>query len=276
MAKNLNIPLVKDGGRNKGKKWVRTAALLLILFLLIGWGLYEKFWTLSEPSTKAVTAEKKSTVVGCIKPQLTLYTPVEPPKPKKNSGSHHKAPPVQTPEKAVVAQGPKEGTECVAFGHHGVVKIIDGKVHCEWEERAKEQPVPPAPTPVKIATAPTAPAVPVLSPPIESKSLLDDVDPDYGKTKVEFTPLPEKEAPPRRRRVVVVMDQPQYYGGWYGASQVPSPYYYTSTPVYTPTVVAAPSVVTPAPSVVRPPAVITMPATAGTIAGGRAPAVITR
>lgn len=253
----------------KAKKTSVTGlVVILLLLLLIGWGLYEKFsMRPSEPPVKTTTAEKKNIEVECIKPEITMFAPVEPP--KKKSGSHRIRPPRPTPEKAITAQVPKEGTECVVGEHHGVVKIIDGKIHCVWEERAKEQPVP-MPTPVKVATAPTAPAVPVLSPPIESKSLLDGVDPDFGKTKVEFTPLPEKEAPPRRRRVVVVVDQPQYYGGWYG-TQVPSPYYYTSTPTYVPTqqvIVAAPSVVG------RPPSGVTGPA--GPTAVGRAPSGVTR
>ncbi len=99
---------------------------------------------------------------------------------------------------------------------------------------------------------------------VEQKPILDGVDPDYGKTKVEFIPLPEKEAPlrERRTRIVVVQDyQHQYHGGYdYQQYYAPAPVYYGSPPF-----IPAPPVIVPPPSVVSPPSVITGPPGPGVI-----------
>jgi hypothetical protein len=92
----------------------------------------------------------------------------------------------------------------------------------------------------------------------ESGPILDGVDPEYGKTKVEFIPSPEKETPPRERRtrvIVVQQYQPQYYSGWYNTGYYPQ--YYTSPSVYyggSTTFIPAPPVIVPAPSSPTPPA----------------------
>lgn len=108
----------------------------------------------------------------------------------------------------------------------------------------------------------------------ESRPILDGVDMDYGKTKVEFIPSPEKEPPPRERRtriVVVEQYQQQYYGdystGYYQQYYTPTPGYYGGSPSFIP----APPVITPPPSsptpAGRPPSGFT---------GGHSPGGVTR
>ncbi|MEK7148510.1 MAG: hypothetical protein AAB770_01190 [Patescibacteria group bacterium] len=106
---------------------------------------------------------------------------------------------------------------------------------------------------------------------VEQKPILDGVDPDYGRTKVEFIPLPEKEAPPRERRTRIVVMQshePHYYGGYGGYSQQ----YYAPSPVY----YGSPPFIPSPPVIVSPPGVITGPPGPGVITGPPGPGVITR
>lgn len=207
------------------------------IILVLGWDLYEKF------TSQAKEQPTKTVVQGEIsestKPKIVLYNREPCAKPKvRHRLKVKKAKPI--PRKTVVAVGP----------------VV-------------------APQPVAQPVIPTTPSAVVET--AEPKPLLGGTDPDYGKTVVEFTPLPEKEAPPKRRRVVVVEQSPYYYGGGYYNTGYQYPYYYTQ-PVFTPApqvITPAPSVVTPAPSVVRPPSVVTGPAVPGVVTRGP-PSVVTR
>lgn len=95
---------------------------------------------------------------------------------------------------------------------------------------------------------------------VEIKPVLDTVDPDYGKTEVVFTPLPEKEVEPPRvgRKILVIRQQPMmpYYSGYNpGYSQPYAPQVTYGQPYIPPpqtVFVPAPPVIVPAPSVVTP------------------------
>lgn len=124
----------------------------------------------------------------------------------------------------------------------------------------------PAFAPVVSVLTQVLPVIQV-PPEVKTKPLLDGVDADFGKTKMVFTPLPEKEAEPPKvgRKIFVIRQQPMmpYYSG-YSSSYYPSyapqvtygqPYIPPPQAVFVPAppvIVPAPSFVTPAPSVVSP------------------------
>lgn len=208
-----------------GKKngWSIWAIIAFVLFWLVGltvWSYYEK---------NLLDEMKKDQVVASGKPILHISKQsaddlCECPKPKARA-SRKKSEPKQMP-----VQQAKTRPSFV------VDEVVAG-----WRTSPKTVAVE---TTQKVALKP----------------VLDTVDPDFGKTEVVFTPLPEKEVEPPRvgRKIVVIRQQPvmPYYGGYssgYYPSYAPQvtygqPYIPPPQTVFIP----APQVIVPAPSVVTP------------------------
>lgn len=213
-----------------GKKngWSIWATIAFVLFWLVGltvWSYYEK---------NLLDEMKKDQVVASGKPILHISKQsaddlCECPKPKAKA-SRKKSETKQKPIQQAITKPP----------------FVVDEVIAGWRS-----------TPKAVTVDATQKA--------EIKPVLDTVDPDYGKTEVVFTPLPEREAEPPRvgRKILVIRQQPvmPYYGGYssgysyapqvvYGSQYVPPPQQvFVPAP---PVIVHAPSVVTPAPSVVTP------------------------
>ncbi|HAS84721.1 MAG TPA: hypothetical protein DCS23_01440 [Candidatus Yonathbacteria bacterium] len=231
---------------------------------LVAWSLYEKsIW--DNRNSKIIPNLENKIVMGsdinkcccdpCKKPKKQKAKVKVKPKPKPK--------PVTTAEVKL----PKVGDECEAGGNKGKVEVevlSDGsqKLRCVWEAKKPQQPT-------------------LVAKMVEPKAILSSVDPTFGKTEVEFTPLPEKEVEPPRvgRKIIVVRQQPAmpYYGGYgYGYSNsyyAPPQVIYGGTPTFIPNppvIVQAPSVVTPPPSVVVPAGGVPQGTT-----GGRSPSGVT-
>lgn len=120
--------------------------------------------------------------------------------------------------------------------------------------------MPPAPVATAVATKKEEPVV-------EAMPILDWVDPEYGKTKVVFTPLPQEEvvveAPIVSPKIYVIRErQQEYYGGSSGS-------WYT-TPIQTPSQQVVVQQAAPAPVIIAPQPVAQAPV------AGRAPALVSK
>ncbi len=216
------------------KMWPLWATIAVILFWLTGF----TFWIQYEKTQKEKDWDKK-----LVAEKSKADAPCEDPKPKaeinpKNAKANAKA-------KANEKAKPKPEAKMEPKTSLQIAELV----------------------PV-LTNAPASKKAVDTTPEVEIKSILDGVDPDFGKTKVVFTPLPEKEVEQPRvgRKIIVIRQQlmmPHYGGGYstgyyqryapqvtYGSQYVPPP-----QTVFVPApavIVPAPSVVTPAPSVVTP------------------------
>jgi len=233
--------------KSKGNKWVWVLAIIALLLWFIGLvelSLCEKtLW--DNRSSKIILNNENKIVMSSDINKCCCDTCKKPKKQKAKVKVKPKPKPVTTAKVKL----PNVGDECEAGGNKGKVEVevlSDGsqKLRCVWKAKKPQQPT-------------------FVTKPVEPKAILSTVDPTFGKTEVEFTPLPEKEVETPRvgRKIIVVRPQPAmpYYGRYgYGYSNsyyAPPQVIYGGTPTFIPNppvIVRAPSVVTPPPSVVVP------------------------